>query len=136
MKLTLQFHRRRNISTKVIKAYTAWWPGVILEGDLGEVISQNCHISPFFQAQGEVVLHGIYRKNIPKDSRLFKITENSQNFSLFQICRITPGWQKNTETVQMENKAKTISREKADKEWYCPENVENNIVAINKEQIK
>ena len=40
-------------------------------GDVGEVVSRNCPISPPFQAQGEVVLHRIYRKNIPKDYHFY-----------------------------------------------------------------
>ena len=52
-------------------AYENWaqvlsW--IILEGDVGEVISQN--FPTHFQAQGEVVLIRIYRKNIPKDYHL------------------------------------------------------------------
>ena len=37
-------------------------PGIVLKGDMGEVVSQNCPTP-----QGEMILHRIYRKNIPKD---------------------------------------------------------------------
>ena len=49
---------------------------------MGEVVS---HFS-LFQAQGEMVLHRIYRKNIPKDyhfsSKLQKMVKNSPCFNL------------------------------------------------------
>ena len=54
---------------------------------MGEVISQNCPTSPFFKLkpQGQVVLHRIYRKNIPKDyhfsSKLEKIVKTSPCFN-------------------------------------------------------
>ena len=61
---------------------------IIMDGDAGEVVSKNCPTSPLFQTQGEVVLHKIYRKNIPKDfsSKLQKAVKTSPS----QICRIIP----------------------------------------------
>ena len=41
--------------------------GIILDGDVGEVISQNCPISPFIKLREKWFYIGIYRKNIPKD---------------------------------------------------------------------
>ena len=39
----------------------------------------------------EKVIHRIYRKNTQKKlSLLLNITENGQNFSMFQMCRIIP----------------------------------------------
>ena len=65
---------------------TALYTGVILEGDVGEVISENCPTSPFFKLREKY-----YRKNIPKDyhfsSKLQKAIKTSP---CFQIYRITP----------------------------------------------
>ena len=78
------------------------WTGVILEGDMGEVISQNC-LTSLFQAQGEVVLHRIYRKNIPKDyhfsSKLQKTVKTSACFKFVGLplmkwrCCLFKRWQ-------------------------------------------
>ena len=50
---------------------------------MGEVVSQNCHFF-LFQAQGEVVLHRLYRKNIPNEhhfsSKLRKTIKTSPCF--------------------------------------------------------
>ena len=53
---------------------------------MGEVISQNCHTSPFFKLREKWFYIGYIE-------RIFEKTITSlhgQNFSLFQICRITP----------------------------------------------
>ena len=65
--------------------------GVILEGDVGEIIYKNWSAFPPFQAQGEVVLHRIYRKNITKDYYFSsKYRKQSKLLPVFQICTITP----------------------------------------------
>ena len=61
--------------------------GIILEGDVGEMASQNFSL---FLAQVEVN-RIIYRKNIPVLSILLKITENSQNFSQDYLSWIISG---------------------------------------------
>ena len=47
---------------------------------MGEVISQNFPTSPLIQAQGEVVLHRIYRKNIKKKHISSKLRDTFHGF--------------------------------------------------------
>ena len=63
--------------------------GYLLEGDMGEVISQKRSHFSLFQAQGELVLHGIYRKNFPKD---YHFSSKLQRMVKTSPCFITPGF--------------------------------------------
>ena len=56
--------------------------GVILEGDVGEVISHDC---PTSQSGRSGFTQNIQKEYSKRLSHLFKITENGQNFSLLKF---------------------------------------------------